>query len=91
MTALLTAAAAVVGIGAAALFLAGFIGALAPIAAAAGYTVAVAAPTALAGFATSSLLSNKPSDKKSFIKVWATISYIAYLSARVANIHPYCS
>ncbi|KAA1076974.1 hypothetical protein PGT21_025808 [Puccinia graminis f. sp. tritici] len=72
MTALLTSAAAIVGIGAAALFLAGFIGALAPIAAAAGYTVVVAAPTALTGFATSSLLANKPSDKKSFIK-WASV------------------
>ncbi|KAH9444773.1 hypothetical protein MJO28_013187 [Puccinia striiformis f. sp. tritici] len=72
ITSLLASAAAIVGIGAAALFLAGFVTALAPIAVAAGVTVVattLVAPLALQG---SSLLENKPADKKSFIK-WASV------------------
>ncbi|KNZ55210.1 uncharacterized protein VP01_273g8 [Puccinia sorghi] len=68
LSSLLASAAAVVGLGVAALFLMGFVSGLAPIAMAAAATALVATQVAPLSFAASSLLSDKPDDKKSFIK-----------------------
>ncbi|KAA1122774.1 hypothetical protein PGTUg99_008345 [Puccinia graminis f. sp. tritici] len=72
LTSLLASAAAIVGLAAATLFLAGFVFALAPIALGAGAVALVSTQVAPLAFGASSLLSNKPEDKKSFIK-WASV------------------
>ncbi|WAR61061.1 hypothetical protein PtB15_13B313 [Puccinia triticina] len=72
ITSLLASAAAVIGLGTAVLFAFGFVTGLAPIALAAGYVTLGATQLAPLAFGASSLLSHKPSDKKSFIK-WANV------------------
>ncbi|EFP88074.1 uncharacterized protein PGTG_12521 [Puccinia graminis f. sp. tritici CRL 75-36-700-3] len=72
LTSLLASAAAIVGLAAATLFLAGFVFALAPIALGAGAVALVSTQVAPLAFGASSLLANKPEDKKSFIK-WASV------------------
>jgi hypothetical protein len=69
ITALLASAAAIVGLTVGVLFLMNFVAGLVATATAAAVVAVGASQLAPLAFAGSSLLSNKPADKKSFIKV----------------------